>query len=134
MILMKLNTLRVSLIIGASLAASLTFAGGAQAWNSRPAQACKALSGLPGPYGLWLGHFSGGKRVSVSSPEGGLGVAGVEWRDDYACFTSMSECRAWWNGLNRQYRHVQGHGTCLALRGGGVPLVAARPVGLRARY
>ncbi|MDB5572003.1 MAG: hypothetical protein JWN93_3186 [Hyphomicrobiales bacterium] len=125
---MKLNTLRVSLVVGASLAASLSFAGSAHAWSSRPAQACKSLSGLPGPYGLWLGHFSGGKRVAVS------GVAGVEWRDDYACFTSGAECRAWWNGLNRHYRDVQGHGTCLALRGGGVPVVAQRAVGLRVRY
>ncbi len=128
MILMKLNTLRAVLIIGASVAATLTVSTSAHAWSSRPAEACRPLASLPGPYGLWLGHFSGGKRTAVS------GVHAVEWRDDYACFTSSADCHAWWRSLNREYRHVQGHGTCLALRGGGTPIVAARPVGLRARY
>ncbi len=122
---MKLNTLRTFLVVGAFVAAALSFASAAQAWDSRPAQACRALSDLPGPYGLWLGHFSGGKRT---------GVPAVEWRDDYACFTSNADCRAWWNSLNREYRDVQGHGTCLALRGGGAPLAPARAVGIRVRY
>lgn len=105
-----------------AIAAALFGAAPAQA-GSRPADACRPLASLPGPHGLWLGHFSGGLRTA----------GGVEWRDDHACFTTARECRAWWNSLNRVYRHVQGHGTCLALRGGGRPLRVERTV-LRTRY
>lgn len=93
--------------------------------GSRPAEACRPMSHLPGE--LWLGHFTGGRRV------GGA----IDWRDEHACFTSRAACRAWFNGLNRVYRHVQGHGTCMALRGGGhrvVTKVVKHRTVVRARY
>jgi len=99
--------------------------------GSRPAQACKPLAGLPGPHGLWLGHFTGG-RIGAG-PFGEI----VEWRDDYACFTSAADCAAWRRGLRAVYRDVEGWGTCLALRGGGdyapVARVTKRTV-VKARY
>lgn len=103
-----------------------SWAGVAQA-GSRPAQACSPMSHLPGE--LWLGHFTGGKRI-----DGGFGV---DWRDEYGCFTSRAACRSWWVGLRRVYRHVDGYGTCLALRGGGQPVVTKvvkRQTVLRSRY
>jgi hypothetical protein len=101
---------------------------GALAWNSRPAQACSPMSHLPGE--LWLGHFAGGRKI-----DGGFGV---DWRDEYGCFTSRAACRNWWVSLHRAYRHVDGYGTCLALRGGGKTVVAKKVVKhrtvLRTRY
>jgi hypothetical protein len=94
--------------------------------GNRPAQTCKPMAHLPGE--LWLGHFTGGHRV---------GPGAVDWRDEYGCFTSRAECRVWWGKLNRAYRHVQGHGTCLALRGGGQVIVkktVRQKTVLRARY
>ena len=103
---------------------ALTWSGESQA-GSRPAAACKPMQHLPGE--LWLGHFTGGRRVT--------GGFGVDWRDEYGCFTSRAECRAWWTGLHRVYRHVQGYGTCMALRGGGRPaVVVVKRTVLRARY
>ena len=95
--------------------------------GNRPAAACRPMSHLPGE--LWLGHFTGGRRVA--------GGFGVDWRDEYGCFTSRAACRAWWSSLNRVYRHVEGYGTCMALRGGGrviVTKVAKPRAVLRARY
>jgi hypothetical protein len=106
----------MSLPARALLAVLLAFA--AALWSgeshagNRPAEACRPMSHLPGE--LWLGHFTGGRRVAG---------AGVDWRDEYACFTSRAACRAWWGSLNRTYRHVEGHGTCMALRGGGRVIV-----------
>ena len=94
-----------------------------------PASACRSMAHLPGE--LWLGHFTGGRQLTPHL---------IDWRDDYACFTSAAACRAWRNSLGRVYRHVDGWGTCLALRGGG-ELVVAKPVAwkpkraaVRARY
>ena len=109
---------------------ALAFAPEARA-GSRPAQACRPLVDAPGPHGLWLGHFTGGRMAPVAS-----GVA-VEWRDDYACFASAAACAAWRRGLREVYRDVEGWGTCLALRGGGdyprVERVVRRTV-VKARY
>lgn len=105
--------------------AALAWPGAADAGN-RPAETCRPMSHLPGE--LWLGHFTGGRRVSG---------AAVDWRDEFGCFTSRAACRTWFNGLNRVYRHVQGHGTCLALRGGGrviVRKVVKHRTVIRARY
>src|SRR5665811_356266 len=44
---------------------------------------------LPWP-SVYLGHFSGGRPY--------LGADGrtlVDWRDDYFCFPSSAQCRAW---------------------------------------
>lgn len=106
--------------------AAASWPGESQAGN-RPAAACQPMAHLPGE--LWLGHFTGGRRVA--------GGRDVDWRDEYGCFQSRAACRSWWNGLNRVYRHVQGHGACRALRGGGQVVVTKtvkhRTV-LRARY
>ncbi|HEY8580523.1 MAG TPA: hypothetical protein VIL72_11590 [Beijerinckiaceae bacterium] len=107
----------VAVLMGAALWSAPAQAG------SRPAEACRPLASVPGPHGLWLGHFTGGRRIGP----------GVEWRDDYACFTTSGACRAWWASLRREYRDVQGHGTCMALRGGGREIRVARTV-LRTRY
>ncbi len=111
-----------------AVAAALAFAtavllasGEAQA-GSRPAQACKPLAGVPGPHGLWLGHFTGGRYAP-----GPQGLA-VEWRDDYACFPSAAACAAWRRDMRAVYRDVEGWGTCLALRGGGDYAPVARVV------
>lgn len=97
----------------------------AQASN-RPAAACRPMAHLPGE--LWLGHFTGGRRIEAGRA--------FDWRDEYACFTSRAQCTAWRNGLRRVYRHAEGHGTCMALRGGGrvVKTVVVRQAPLRARY
>ena len=115
------------LLVGLLALGGALWADGAHAWNSRPAQTCRPMSHLPGE--LWLGHFTGGKRI-----DGGFGV---DWRDEYGCFTSRAQCRAWWVSLRRVYRHVDGYGTCLALRGGGrtiVTKVVKHRTVLRSRY
>ena len=121
---MTLRT-RGLLVLALSLGAA-GWAGGAQAGNL-PAKACAPMAHLPGE--LWLGHFTGGKRIAAG--------AGIDWRDEYGCFTSRRDCQVWWSGLRRVYRHVEGHGTCMALRGGGKVVVVKRVVKrtvLRARY
>ncbi len=101
--------------------------GTAQAGNL-PAAACRPMAHLPGE--LWLGHFTGGRKMTPHL---------IDWRDDYACFTSAAECRAWRNSMSRVYRDVEGWGICLALRGGGKVIdaravVKPKRLGLRARY
>ena len=85
--------------------------------GNRPAQACRPIADIPGTHGLWLGHFTGGRKI----PQYRV----VEWRDDYACFTSAAECAAWRRDLLRAYGDVEGHGTCLPLRAGGVATYGA---------
>lgn len=112
------------------LAACFTLAapGAAQAGN-RPAEACRPIADAPGTHGLWLGHFTGGRKIPAYRV--------VEWRDDYACFTSAIDCATWWRSLRRAYHDVEGHGTCLPLRAGGVPTYV-RPLAIesvvRTRY
>lgn len=121
---MPMPFLARGLLVGLMALGGVLLSGESHA-GSRPAEACRPMSHLPGE--LWLGHFTGGRRV------GGA----IDWRDEHGCFTSRAACRAWFNGLNRVYRHVQGHGTCMALRGGGRVIVAKtakhRTV-VRARY
>ena len=83
----------------------------------RPAQACRPMADMAGSHELWLGHFTGGRKI----PQYRV----VEWRDDYACFTSAAECAAWRRDLLRAYGDVEGHGTCLPLRAGGVATYVA---------
>ena len=98
--------------------------------DNRPAQACRPMADMAGSHELWLGHFTGGRRIA--------GYQNVEWRDDYACFTSGAECARWWRGLRSVYRDVQGHGTCQPLRAGGAPGVSmqrgAEKSAVTARY
>lgn len=106
--------LSISLPLAAAFALALSepaYAG------NRPAQACRPIANIPGTHGLWLGHFTGGRKI----PEYRV----VEWRDDYACFTSAADCTAWRRYLRRAYRDVEGHGTCLPLRAGGVATYVA---------
>jgi len=116
------------LSIAAAVFVCAGWAGAAEAGNL-PAAACRPMAHLPGE--LWLGHFSGGRKMTPYF---------VDWRDDYACFTSRAECRAWRAGLGRAYAHVEGWGTCVPLRGGGKVIVAKaivvkpKRVVVRARY
>lgn len=117
---------RAVIALGLTTGVAMATVNEAQAGGSRPAAVCKPMSGLPG--GLWLGHFTGGRRLT-----GAVGRT-IEWRDDYACFQTASACQRWRRDLARVYRHVEGWGTCMALRGGGRPLRAVRQVGIRVRY
>ena len=113
-------------LLGCLLAFVALFWSGESYAGNRPAAACRPMSHLPGE--LWLGHFTGGRRVSG---------AAVDWRGEYGCFKSRAACRSWWGSLNRTYRNVEGHGTCMALRGGGrviVKKVVKHRTVLRARY
>jgi hypothetical protein len=106
--------LPISLPLAAAFALAVPDAAHA---GNRPAQACSPIADVPGTHGLWLGHFTGGRKI----PEYRV----VEWRDDYACFTSAADCTAWRRDLRRAYRDVEGHGTCLPLRAGGVATYVA---------
>ena len=66
--------------------------------------------------GLWLGHFTGGRRAYHAN-----GDMRVDWHAEYRCFFSARACQSWRAGLRRVYARYEGHGTCLALRGGGRP-------------
>lgn len=77
--------------------------------------------------GLWLGHFSGGRLAYHAN-----GDRRVDWRSEYQCFFSARACYAWRASLRREYARFRGHGTCLALRGGGKPVRAVvRAVSVR---
>ena len=78
--------------------------------------------------GLWLGHFSGGRRDHHAN-----GDLRVDWRSEYQCFFTAHACRAWRLDMKRAYRHYEGHGTCLPLRGGGKRIVHVVR-GIKARY
>jgi len=120
-----MNVLARGMIASAILLGVGLAAGAAHAGNP-VAAACRPMAHLPGQ--LWLGHFTGGRRIAAGRA--------FDWRDEYACFTSRAQCRAWWNGLRRVYRHAEGHGTCLALRGGGrvIRTVVTPEAPLRTRY
>lgn len=111
-------THRLFQIILPALAAMFVMAlPNAASAGNRPAQACRPIADVPGTHGLWLGHFTGGRKLPAYRL--------VEWRDDYACFTSAADCAAWWRDLRHAYRDVEGHGTCLPLRAGGVATYVA---------
>lgn len=88
------------------------------------AAACAQMSARMDVPGLWVGHFTGG---NVHRHRNQLQV---EWRNEYRCFTSARACSQWRAGMGRVWRDVRGHGTCIALRGGGRPYRAA----ISARY
>ena len=68
--------------------------------------------------GLWLGHFTGGRFTPVAAT--GPGV--LDWKDQYSCFPTLASCQRWQRENLRAYRRVEGYRTCVALRGGGVPI------------
>jgi hypothetical protein len=85
---------------------SLATAGG-----SAPQRACASIAPTAGESVLVLGHFRGGRVVRVAGAP-----VGLDWRDDYTCFTSMRACKAWQRDLRVAYRHVEGDRTCMPLR------------------
>lgn len=92
--------------------------------------AAPALAGADGPKacaphaqrfdvpGLWLGHFSGGRTALLPN-----GDPGVDWRSEYQCFFTARDCHVWRAAMKRHYGRYEGYGTCIALRGGGAPIV-----------
>jgi hypothetical protein len=98
-------------------------------WNSGTGPtACAPHSDRFDVPGLWLGHFTGGRWDRHAN-----GNRRVEWRNEYQCFFSAHACQAWRAGMRREYARFRGHGTCLALRGGGRPVKHAVR-GLAVRY
>lgn len=65
---------------------------------------------LPWP-SVYLGHFSGGRPYLVPD-----GRTLVDWRDEYVCFPSSAQCRAWVRDSYRAYHRPEGYRTCLFLR------------------
>jgi hypothetical protein len=57
---------------------------------------------------IWLGHFTGGARTAVP------GV--MDWRDEFARFSSRRECLHWLRALKALYRAQEGFKTCLPIR------------------
>lgn len=116
----------LGIVAGASLFASpaSAFFGG----SSGP-RACAPHSDRFDVPGLWLGHFSGGRLALHPN-----GDRRVDWRSEYQCFFSARACNAWRASLRREYARFRGHGTCLALRGGGTPVRAVVVRGISTRY
>ena len=102
-------TAALSLGVGAQ-AADLSY-GGEAVGAASDGPHCGVLAGLPITTSIWLGHFTGG-NVGPYGPVPG----GVDWRNDYACFTSRKACRDWQRGLLAVYRDLEGYRTCLVIR------------------
>lgn len=100
------------MVFGLVLAALCTTSGITLA-SSSP-RACASMSGRFDVPGLWLGHFSGGNWARRDD-----GARFVAWANEYRCFTSPGACQAWRRDLRRVHHSFRGHGTCIALRGGG---------------
>lgn len=96
---------------------SICAAGPALAGGDGP-KACAPHANRFDVPGLWLGHFSGGRVALLPN-----GDRGVDWRSEYQCFFTAGHCRAWRASLKRVYARYEGYGSCIALRGGGVPVV-----------
>jgi hypothetical protein len=65
---------------------------------------------LPWP-AVYLGHFSGGRPFR--DPEG---RTLIDWRDEYVCFPSSGQCRAWVRDSYRTHHAPEGYRACLLLR------------------
>jgi hypothetical protein len=65
---------------------------------------------LPWP-AVYLGHFSGGRPYLDAD-----GRTLIDWRDEYVCFPTSAQCRAWVRGSYRTYHRPEGYRTCLLLR------------------
>jgi hypothetical protein len=65
---------------------------------------------LPWP-AVYLGHFSGGRPYFDA-----FGRTVIDWRDEYVCFPTSAQCRAWVRGSYRAYHRPEGYRTCLLLR------------------
>ncbi len=60
---------------------------------------------------VYLGHFSGGRPYLDAD-----GRTLIDWRDEYVCFPTSAQCRAWVRGSYRAYHRPEGYRTCLLLR------------------
>lgn len=100
-------------LAGGLLAAT---SGLAMAGGSAPQRACAGVAPMAGESVLVLGHFRGGRVVPVAGAPMRVAAGAVDWRDDYACFTSMRACKVWQRDLRVAYRHVEGDRTCMPLR------------------
>ena len=65
---------------------------------------------LPWP-SVFLGHFSGGRPFL-----GPDGETLIDWRDEYVCFPSSGQCRAWVRESYRTHHRPEGYRACLLLR------------------
>ena len=65
---------------------------------------------LPWP-SVFLGHFSGGRPFL-----GADGETLIDWRDEYVCFPSSGQCRAWVRESYRTHHRPEGYRACLLLR------------------
>ena len=119
---MVLGLAAMMLGLAALLAPQTALAG-----NSGP-RACASMAHRMDVPGLWLGHFSGGRLIHANRQKL------VDWRNDYGCFTSAAACHRWRAQMRREWRHVNGHGTCIALRGGGRPYYRHTGRALVTRY
>ena len=60
---------------------------------------------------VYLGHFSGGRPYR--DPEG---RTLIDWRDEYVCFPTSGQCRAWVHDSYRTHHAPEGYRACLLLR------------------
>ena len=72
---------------------------------------CGVVSRVDPVGSIWLGHFTGG-NVGPLGPIPG----GVDWRDQYACFSSRRSCEAWQRDMRSAFHGLQGYRTCLIIR------------------
>jgi hypothetical protein len=65
---------------------------------------------LPWP-SVYLGHFSGGRPYQVPD-----GRTLVDWRNEYVCFPTSGQCRAWVRESYKTHHRPEGYRACLLLR------------------
>jgi hypothetical protein len=65
---------------------------------------------LPWP-AVYLGHFSGGRPYLDAD-----GRTLVDWHDEYFCFPTSPQCRAWVRESYRTHHRPEGYRACLLLR------------------
>jgi len=62
-------------------------------------------------HSVWLGHFSGGAPIPVSTEP-----QFIAWVDAKLCFPSRHSCQAWIGDFRRHLHRPEGFWTCLPLR------------------
>jgi hypothetical protein len=60
---------------------------------------------------VYLGHFSGGRPYQ--DPDG---RTLIDWRDEYVCFPTSGQCRAWVRESYKTHHRPEGYRACLLLR------------------
>jgi hypothetical protein len=61
---------------------------------------------------VYLGHFSGGHPYLAADGRTTL----VDWRDEYVCFPTSAQCRAWVRDSYKTHHRPEGYRACLLLR------------------